>query len=150
MNELRKPAIEDFRRSARRALDAMGAQGIQVDDDGDFRFERQGLSFLLVLDDNEPGYLRLLLPCLAEALTPEARAPLLEACSNASASVKMAKVFFVGNDLCAGLETLVVDPQALDAKYLERILSTTVAAAAHVASELKGGESLRRAGPAVH
>lgn len=132
MKQARATDLDPFRERIASALPQVGACDIQIDDDGDFVFRHGDLHLMLILDKRDPGYLRVILPNFAEADSPERRARLLSACAQTCGMVKLAKLFFNGDDLCATAETYVPQAEVIDSRFLDRLVSSTIAAAAYV------------------
>jgi len=145
MKQARPNEVEAFREKIASALPQTGATDIRVDDDGDFVFRHGDLHLLIVLDERDPGYLRVVLPRFAEADTPERHALLLAACAETCGIVKLAKLFFIGRDLCSTVEAYVPRAESIDSPFLERLVTSTIAAAACV---LRGAQFGDPAAPA--
>ena len=65
----------------------------EITPSGNVRFRREGRSYVIYVDEDDPTYFRLVLAFSAEDKSPQARARRLEGCNTASAEVKVVKAF---------------------------------------------------------
>jgi len=73
----------------------LGSEGFrpEITQSGNVRFRREGRSYVIFVDENDPTYFRLVLAFSAEDKSPQARLRRLEGCNTASAEVKVVKAF---------------------------------------------------------
>ncbi len=65
----------------------------EVTQSGNVRFRREGRSYVIFVEENDPTYFRLVLAFSAEDKSAQARIRRLEGCNVASAEVKVVKAF---------------------------------------------------------
>ena len=65
----------------------------EITQSGNVRFRREGRSYVIFVEENDPTYFRLVLAFSAEDKSPQARIRRLEGCNTASAEVKVVKAF---------------------------------------------------------
>jgi hypothetical protein len=65
----------------------------EITQSGNVRFRREGRSYVIFVEENDPTYFRLVLAFSAEDKSLQARIRRLEGCNVASAEVKVVKVF---------------------------------------------------------
>ncbi|MCL4688096.1 MAG: hypothetical protein KJ007_05975 [Burkholderiales bacterium] len=129
-----------YRQRIEAILPASGATHIRRDPDGDFVFRRDEMTLLLALDEQDPGFIRVILPRFHTAESDAARLRLLEASSRTCAAVKLAKLFFVGDDLFAVVEAVAPTPASVDAAFIQRLVSSAIASAVYVIRTANGHE----------
>ena len=73
----------------------LAAEGFrpEITQSGNVRFRREGRSYVIYVDENDPTYFRLVLAFSAEDKSPQARLRRIEGCNTASAEVKVVKAF---------------------------------------------------------
>lgn len=100
----------------------------ELDAVGDIRLKIEGRVYFVVLEEEDPGYVRLLFPNFWSIETPEERRVALEACERATARTKVAKVFLSRDDTSAAFEMLCAGPESFTAVFPRalRILRTAV------------------------
>lgn len=99
----------------------------KIDDDGDLFFKYEGNSFFLDIDDDDPCFLRIILPNFWE-FTDEIRDTVGKACLEATAQAKVAKIFPVENNIWSSAELFIADEKTLT-PIIFRLLDSVVAAA---------------------
>lgn len=87
-------------------LDWLGNEGYRpsLDRDGDLVFKREGKSYLILFEEGDPMFMRLIFPNFWSIDSEAERAPIAQACTLASANTKVAKVFPVGDNVWASIE----------------------------------------------
>ena len=65
----------------------------EITQSGNVRFRREGRSYVIYVDEDDPTYFRMVLAFSAEDKSPQARLRRLEGCNTASAEVKVIKAF---------------------------------------------------------
>lgn len=69
-----------------------------VDEDGDVQFKMDGLTYFIEVNEDDPMYFRLVLANIWPIESEEERAQVYQACNDATANVKVCKVYAVPND----------------------------------------------------
>lgn len=85
----------------------------QVDDAGDVLFQCDGNNYYLMVDDDDPGYFRLLFPDFWSIDSEAERQRALLAAAEVTAEIKVAKVYVIGDDTQAAAEMFLADPEDL-------------------------------------
>jgi len=65
----------------------------EITQSGNVRFRREGRSYVIFVEENDPTYFRMVLAFSAEDKSPQARIRRLEGINTASAEVKVVKAF---------------------------------------------------------
>lgn len=65
----------------------------ELTNSGNVRFRREGRSYVIYVEENDPTFFRLVLTFSAEDKSPQARARRLDGCNTASAETKVVKAF---------------------------------------------------------
>lgn len=96
-------------------VDFLAAEGLRpsVDEAGDVMFTCEGRCYYLMVDDDDPGYFRLLFPNFWSIDSPAERQRALLAAAEVTAEIKVAKVYVLGDDTQAAAEMFLADPGEL-------------------------------------
>jgi hypothetical protein len=94
----------------------------EIDADGDVRFKCEGLTYLVVIDPDDPAFFRLVLPGFWSTNDEAQRRDALAAANHATATTKVAKIF-VGNDSVSGAAELFTESPAQATAMLRRCLA---------------------------
>ena len=111
----------------------------EITQSGNVRFRREGRSYVIFVEENDPTYFRMVLAFTAEDKSPQARIRRLEGCNTASAEVKVVKAFLdndgdpnfasemfliVPGDFKATLSRLLRATDNAYEKYLKKVAET--------------------------
>ncbi len=93
-------------------LDYLREEGYQprVDEDGDVQFKREGFTYFISVDENDPEFFGLMLPNIWEIESDEERLYALFACNEATANTKVAKAQVVGDNVWISAEVFLEKP----------------------------------------
>lgn len=94
----------------------------EVDKDGDIFIKKEGRTLYVILDDDDTGYYRVLLPTIDRMEENESKVPYYLACNEGNRVVKVAKVWIQEDTVHVTAETFFSDVEAFT-KNLERILA---------------------------
>lgn len=93
-----------------------------VDSNGNVRFRRQGRTYVIEIDENDPLYFRLRLSFVAQDTSDTGRVRYLEGCNAASSQIKVVKCFLdEEGDPTFAAEMFVIVPGDFKAS-LDRVL----------------------------
>lgn len=84
----------------------------EIDEDGDVRFKVEGRTCFVIFDD-DPTFFRLAFANFWPIENERERALVMEACSHASMTTKVVKVFTVNDNVWASVELFVAPPNAV-------------------------------------
>ncbi|HCH62690.1 MAG TPA: hypothetical protein DFR83_07800, partial [Deltaproteobacteria bacterium] len=90
---------------------------------GDITIEREGRSYLLVIDEEDPELFRLVFPNFWKIESDTERARALHAAHAATAETKVAKVLVVGDNVWAGVEQFIPDLSIAEAVFERAMVS---------------------------
>jgi hypothetical protein len=94
--------------------------------DGQILFKRQvgpaDLTWLILVDANDPTFFRVTIPTVWQIEDPLERLRVIEAANEASARIKVAKVYVVDDYAWVSVELLLDKPQRAG-KHLDRVLT---------------------------
>lgn len=77
----------------------------EVDPDGDISFKHEGLTFVVLLTEDDPEYYQVLLPNFWPLESEAERQVALHACDEINRAVKLVKLYTVEGNLFAGVES---------------------------------------------
>lgn len=106
-----------------------------VDQDSDIVLKHEGGVYLIVLDDLDPGFFRIVFPNFWSIDSESARTKAEKAALTATAATKVAKVFPVSNNLWATVELFVTDLDQAKAVF-KRSMSALRAAVVKFGQEM--------------
>ncbi len=94
-------------------LDYLREEGYQprVDEDGDVQFKREGFTYFISVDEEDPEFFGLMLPNIWEIESDEERLYALFACNEATANTKVAKAQVVGDNVWISAEVFLEKPE---------------------------------------
>lgn len=92
-----------------------------IDEAGDVMFRCEGRGYYLMVDDDDPGYFRLLFPNFWSIDSEAEHQRALLAAAEVTAEIKVAKVYVLGDDTQAAAEMFLADPADL-ARVFDRAL----------------------------
>ncbi|MGI6632707.1 MAG: hypothetical protein ACOX5M_06605 [Bacillota bacterium] len=93
----------------------------KLDGDGDVQFKFEGLTYCIFAEEDDREYFRISLPNFWPIESEEERRQVVVACNEATAGVKVGKVYPVGDNVWASLEMLI-DPIEDFPKFFRRSL----------------------------
>lgn len=96
-------------------LDFLKKEGYvpQLDRDGDIVFKIEGRTYLIILDENDEVFFRLVFPNFWSIESEAERLKVERASVIATANTKVAKVFPVGNNTWATIELFAPSPESV-------------------------------------
>lgn len=107
-----------------------------VDNDGDFIFKREGKTFALMVNENDPYFFHLVLPGIWEIESDDERKKAINAANYSTGISKVAKVFVRNNDVHATAEMFIDNPEIIKPVF-ERVLYAVDNAAKNFAIFMK-------------
>jgi hypothetical protein len=108
---------------------------VQLDNDGDCVFKQEGRTYILIIDEKDPDFIRLTFPNFWTIETEEERRRATEAAMLATAKTKVAKVYVAGDNTWAAWETFA-KPEAF-IPFIARALMALRAAASNFAEHMR-------------
>lgn len=99
-----------------------------VDQDDDVIFEYEDITCVLDGDDDDPGFMSMLMPVVDRLETDAERAVAPMLALEAGLKIKAAKILLVGDTVHAACQQFVEHPSQADA-YFDRMLGSTQAVA---------------------
>lgn len=109
----------------------------QIDSDGDVVFKYEGRTYIVILDEGDTEFFRLVFPNFWPIEGLDERARVQQAALNATAGTKVAKVFLVRDNVWATTEMFVTNPEDALAVF-KRIMSALQTAVQTFANEMRG------------
>ncbi len=97
----------------------------QIDDDGDLTFKYQMLNLVIIWSDQDPAFLRILLPVIWSIDNEAEAQQVLVACNKVNLQRKVIKTFTTNNNTFMSVELLVqedFDPSQILERSLEMLL----------------------------
>lgn len=91
--------------------------GPEIDDSGDVMFRCEGDNYWLMVDEDDPGYFRLLFPNFWSIDNPQEHQRALLAAAEVTAEIKVAKVYVLGDDTQAAAEMFLTEPGDLHSVF---------------------------------
>lgn len=106
-------------------LDYLSEEGYQpkVDEDGDVQFKREGFTYFISVNEDDPEFFGVMLPNIWEIESDEERLYALFACNEATANTKVAKAQVVGDNVWISAEVFVEKPEDFS-KIMHRAFSS--------------------------
>jgi hypothetical protein len=89
----------------------------KIDGDGDVIFKYEGKTYLIIVEDRDEEFFRLVYPYFWPIESNAERAKVVEAALHATAQTKVVKVFPVKDDTWAAIEMFCSPPQAFKAVF---------------------------------
>jgi hypothetical protein len=83
----------------------------ELDEAGDVAFHIEGRAYFLMIDDDDPGYFRLLFPNFWSIDSEAEHQRAMLAAAEVTAEIKVAKVYVLGDDTQASAEMFLADPR---------------------------------------
>lgn len=93
----------------------------EIDEDGDVRFKYEGSNIIILLDDEDPSFVRVCLPNFLKIASDEHRSRVLAAVNEANRQVKVGKAFITKEHCWAAVEAFIPDAAYLGS-FLKRYL----------------------------
>jgi len=106
-----------------------------LDKDQDVTFKKEGWVFLILIDPDDPVYLRVVCPNFWNVSSDEERSRVLAACSTANQRTKAVKFYLISDSLWAATEMFFADQNGYKPVF-ERILNTMVTGVSSLVSDL--------------
>lgn len=98
-----------------------GGYSPEIDSDGDVRFNRNDHTFFISVSENDPQFLRIVLPNIWSIDSEEEAARALMAADYTNRKIKVAKVFTIRKHIWVSLETFIAKPQDFSAVFKRAI-----------------------------
>lgn len=114
----------------------------RIDDDGDVIFKCEGRNYIIILDDEDDEFFRIVYPNFWGIESEPELAEVKEAALNATIRVKVAKVFPVGDSTWAEIELFCFPPEAFKPVF-RRCLAALQTAVQTFISTMGEASSLR-------
>jgi hypothetical protein len=108
----------------------------QLDGDGDVVFKYEGKTFLIFVDEEDPGFFRLVFPNFWPIEDEAERVRAWQAATEATASTKVAKVFLVEDNVWASVELFMGAPSGFAAVF-GRCLDAIMVGVSTFATQMK-------------
>jgi len=109
-----------------------------VDSDGDVVFKREGKTYLIIVDEKDKSFFRIILPNFWKIEDDNERLRILEACDYANSFSKVAKIHTVKDNVWAVVELFLAKPQDFEPVF-ERSCRALDHALSNFADKMKGG-----------
>lgn len=106
-----------------------------IDNDGDLQFKYQGLPMWVMVDQNDPLFLRVIMPNVYQL--ENNRAKVLEILNGLNANIKAVKGFLVDENVWLSIE-MYIDSSPEVEDFIERCLDILLAGFRKFAEELRG------------
>jgi hypothetical protein len=130
------------RERARAYVDILAAEGYrpQMDEDGDVIFKSEGLTFVIITEEEDEEYVSLVLPNFWSIESEEELARVLKAANEVNRSIKVVKIFVRkdGKNTWAAVEMFVKSPESFNLVF-ERALRALKGAVARFAELMREG-----------
>lgn len=97
----------------------------KIDGDGDIIFKREGRTYVIIIDEKDEMFFRIVFPNFWSIDSEEERRKVYEAAVYATAETKVAKVFPVGDNVWATVELFCSPPVAFQLVF-ERSLGAVM------------------------
>lgn len=111
-----------------------------TDRDGDVRFKYEGGTYLIIVDESDPTYVRLVYPNFWAIESPEERTQALAAAQTSTAKTKSTKVYVVTDNVWASIEAFYPTPETFRGVLL-RSLQALKAGVGTFVEAMRGGAS---------
>lgn len=111
--------------------------GPRLDDDGDIVFKKEGRTYVVVLDDDDPECFRILFPGFWKIESSEEAEHVVLAGMKATRETKAAKVYVVRDNACASVEMFCSSPEE-PKRVFERCMGAIVTAVNKFVEEMRG------------
>ena len=111
---------------------------VEITDEGHVHFKKDG-NYLILIDEKDPIFFQLAYPSFHKTKDEADRTKVLAACSKATASIKAAKVFMLGDNVWAAVEIFLPTPDAFKDVF-DRCL-TSVLSVVHEFDKAYGGHA---------
>ena len=115
----RVPSATDATPLQSRHLTYLRTEGYvpEVDEDGDIRFKREGFTYYIIVDEEDPEYFRILFPGIWIVEDPAEHGRVLAACSEVSRRTKVVKAYLRDDRVNLSVEMLLPDPKDVPAVF---------------------------------
>lgn len=110
----------------------------EIDKDKDIVFKADGKTYLIILDESDPVFFRLLFPNFWSIDSEEERRKVVAATDYATSMTKVAKVFTVKNNASASVELFATSPEHVKGVFV-RSMNALKAAVDHFAEKMRSG-----------
>jgi len=108
-----------------------------LDDDGDVVFKKEGRTYIIVIDENDEEFFRLVFPNFWPIESEDEREKVIKASCDATAKTKVAKIFPVRDNVWGTIELFVETPGSARA-VISRSMSALMAAVDTFAQSMRG------------
>jgi len=126
-------------------MDYLNSEGYQakIDSDGDVRFKSEGRTFFIAIDEDDPLFLRIVLPNIWPIENNEEKLQVLIAADYTNRKIKAAKVFIAQGNTWAAIESFVADPENISAIF-KRSLSALNGSAMQFAQKMRSKATMKQ------
>ena len=109
----------------------------ELDKDGDVVFKSEGKTYLIIADENDPVYFRLIFPNFWAIESEPERQKVLVAADHASSRTKVAKVYTTqNNNVWASVEVFLAKPEEFSAIF-QRSMNALQASIANFVEKMR-------------
>ncbi|MFG1691480.1 hypothetical protein ACGF5M_04940 [Gemmatimonadota bacterium] len=108
----------------------------EVDDDGDITFKLEGGNYFLFAQEADREYFTVVFPNFWPIESEDERTATYIACCHATADTKGAKVYPLGDNICASIELFFGEPEDFKPVF-KRAMSTVQSAVAKFAEKMR-------------
>ena len=108
----------------------------EVDEDGDITSKMEGGTYFLFAQEEDREYFTVLFPNFWPIESEDERTAAYIACCDATGNIKGAKVYPLGDNICASIELFFGEPDDFKPVF-KRALSTVQGAVAHFAEKMR-------------
>ena len=127
-------------------VDYLHQEGYRPEFDPEFgiSFKREGGSYVIMMEDNDVEYIRLIYPYFYpwDTKDHEERFRVLSACDVANASTKVAKVYTFEGDVWANIEMFLSDPAGLQLVFERSVAAIATAVQTFLESMASSSDEL--------
>lgn len=103
-----------------------------IDADGDIEFKMEGVPYLILIVENDPDFFEILMPNFWPLESEAERARALAAADHANATIKVAKVYTLGDNVSAATELFLPQPDDFGKVFRRSLLAVNAAVNAFV------------------
>lgn len=130
-----------------RVMEILSAEGYRPElvDDGDIVFKYEGNSCVVVLDENDELYFRVMLPNFWPIENEKEREQAIKTALDITKKIKVAKVLLVGDQMWCSVETFLPSEESIQ-PVLASILIVLTGAAESFAEEMRNKSTIENAG----
>lgn len=110
----------------------------QIDSDGDVVFKYEGASYFIDVDENDEQFVRIAFPNFWKIESKEEHARAVECAHDATKTIKVAKIFVVGDNVWGTIELFVADDESFGPVFMRSL--SALRGAAHAFADAMRSE----------